>query len=197
MTDAPSPYAAPTAQPVQPVVQPIARTTAAVLPVTIGLTAAAVVGAVVNLVFGGMFPGNAPVEQIYAFGVTVDLVAVALAVGIRALIIFRMPRGAASGTLSVLGIIAAALGLIVFVGWIVIGGAEYWTGGMSRYMTGAGPLFFLGIPWVVSLVLGEVALRRSDSTINSALSIGTLVLGGIVGILTIAATVIYGLGLSA
>lgn len=196
MTDAPSPYAAPTAIPTA-IPTPVARTTAAVLPVTIGLTAAAIVGGAVNLAFGAMFPGNAPVEQIYAFGVTVDLAAVALAVGIRALIIFRMPRAAASRRLSVLGIVAAALAFLVFVGWLLIGGAEYWTGGMERYMTGAGPLFFLGIPWVASLALGEVALRRSDSTINSALSIGTLVLGGIVGVLTVAATVIYGLGLSA
>lgn len=194
MTDAPSPYAAPN---VQPIPTPVARTTAAVLPVTIALGALAFVGGAVNIAFGAMFPGNAPVEQIYAFGVTVDLAAVVLAVGIRALIIFRMPRGTASGRLSVLGVVAAALAVIVFVSWVLTGGAEYWTGGMSRYMTGAGPLFFLGIPWVVSLVLGEIALRRSDSTINSALSIGTLVLGGIVGVLTVAATVIYGLGLSA
>lgn len=194
MTDAPSPYAAPTAQPI-PI--PVARTTAAILPVTIGVVAAAFVGGVVNIAFGAMFPGNAPVEQIYAFGITVDLAAVILAVGIRALIIFRMPRGTASGKLSVLGIIAAALAVIVFVGWVLMGGAEYWTGGMDRYMTGTGPLFFLGIPWVVSLVLGEIALRRSDSTINATLAIGTLVLGGIVGVTTIATTVIYGLGLSA
>ncbi len=51
--------------------------------------------------------------------------------------------------------------------------------------------------WVVSLVFADLAVRRNDTLVNSLLAVGTTVLSGIVGISTIAAAVIYGLGLSA
>jgi hypothetical protein len=191
---APSPYVAPSPYAAAPVA---ARTTAAVLPLTIALGAAALGAAIVNQVFGGMFPGNAPVEQIYNFGVTVDLVAVAIVALVRVLVLFRRERAVSPRNLSVFGIIAGVLAIVVLVGWLAFGGAEYWAGGMSRYMSGSSGAFYLGIPWVLTLVFGEIAVRRSDSAINRTLSIGALAIGGIVGITSVAAAVIYGLGLSA
>lgn len=181
------------------VTPPRALTTSGVLPFTIGLGAVAFAGAVVNSVFGAMFPSNAPVEQIYYFGITVDLVAVALYCLVRILIVVlaRWQRVDSKRNLSVFGIIAAALAAVVFVAWLLLGGVDYWSHGADRYMTGAGALFFLGIPWVVSLVFADLAMRRNDTLVNRVLAIAATLLGGIVGVLTIAAAVIYGLGMSA
>jgi hypothetical protein len=189
-----SPYAAPDAAPYA--APAVARTTTAVLPLTIALGASALIAAVVNQVFGSMFPSNAPVEQIYNFGITVDLVAVAIVCLIRVLVLFRLPRGASNGRLSVFGIIAAVLAIILLAGWLAFGGAEYWIGGMARYMSGSAGAFYLGVPWVLALVFGEISVRRSDSGINSVLPIGSLVIGAVVGVSSVAAAVIYGLGLS-
>lgn len=174
-------------------------TTSGVLPFTIGLGAAAFAGAVVNAAFGGMFPSAAPVEDAYNLGITVDLVAVALYCLVRILIVVlaRWQRVDSTRNLSVFGLIAAFLAATVFAVWASLGGAGYWLAGADRYMNGAGPMFFLGIPWVVSLVFADVAMRRNDSAVNRALAIGALVLAGIVGVVTIAAAVIYGLGMSA
>ena len=45
-----------------------------------------VIAAVVNQFWGFRFPGNAPVEQIFVFGITVDLVAMAVVLGIFAIL---------------------------------------------------------------------------------------------------------------
>ena len=42
-----------------------------------GLAALALVAAVTNGISGANFPSNAPVEQLYNFGITIDLIAVA------------------------------------------------------------------------------------------------------------------------
>ncbi|CAN5321578.1 hypothetical protein BH11ACT5_BH11ACT5_13220 [soil metagenome] len=193
---APAVAAPPTAAP--GVAGPVApRTSAAVLPLTIGLGALAIVGAIVNGVFGGMFPSAAPVEDIYNLGITIDLAAVAVVAGIRVLVLFRRVRGVAKPGASVFAILAAAFAVMTLAGWLALGGAEYWGDGMDRYMSGAGGTFFLGALWVLALVFGEIAVRRGDSTLNRVLSIGALVIGVIVLIASVAAAVIYGLGLSA
>lgn len=174
-----------------------ARTTAAVLPLTIGLGALALVGAIVNGVFGGMFPSAAPVEDFYNLGITVDLVAVAVVAGIRVLVLFRRAKGVANPAPSVFAILAAVFAVITLAGWLALGAAEYWGGGMDRYMSGAGGAFFLGALWVLALVFGEIAVRRGDSILNLVLSIGALVIGTIVLVGSVAAAIIYGLGLSA
>lgn len=178
---------------------PRVMTTSGVLPFTIGLGAVAIAGAVVNTVFGAMFPSNAPVEQVYYLGVTIDLVAIAVYCLVRTLIIVlaRWQRVDSKRTLSVFGLIGAVLAATVFVVWALFGGIDYWSHGADRYMTAAAPVFFLGIPWVVSLVFADLAVRRNDTLVNSLLAVGTTVLSGIVGISTIVAAVIYGLGLSA
>lgn len=220
MTD-PSPYAAPGAVPPAPAgaapgaapgavpgaapgavpgapVAPVVRTTTALLPVTVAVGTAAAVAAIVNAVFGAMFPGNAPVESIYNFGVTVDLVAIVITALIRALVLWRRERVAVVGArVSVWAILAAVFALVILAGWLLFGGAEYWGEGMQRYMSASSGAFYLGAPWVLSIVFAEIALRRKDTTLNSALAIGSLVVGGLVGVATVAAAVIYGLGLSA
>jgi hypothetical protein len=189
---APSPYAA-----VPPAGATPARATTAVLPVTIGIGAAALILAIVNAVFGSMFPDNAPVEDIYNFGVTVDLVAVAVVALVRVLILRRLPRAGSNRLVSVFGIVAAILSVPALAGWLVVGGAEYWTGGLSRYMSGSAGGFYLGVFWVLAVVFGELAFRRNDTTVNRVLSLGSIAVGSIVAVTSVAAAVVYGLGLSA
>lgn len=186
-----SPYATPPAVPATSV-----RTTSAVLPVTIALGATALLAAIVNSAFSGLFPGQPPVETIYNFGITVDFIAVAIFALVRVLVLSRRQRAAAPARLSVFGIVAAAIATLVLIGWLAFGGFGYWAGGMSRYMTASGAMFYLGVPWVLTLVFGELSLRRSDSRVNRALSIAALAVGGLIGVLSVAAAVIYGLGMS-
>ena len=199
--DRPAPPVAPDApDATAPVVPVVPRTSSAVLPLTIGLAALAVAGAIVNGIFGGMFPSAAPVEDFYNFGITVDLVAVAIVAGIRVLVIVvqRRPRAPApSQRVNVFAILAAVFAVISLAGWLALGAAEYWGEGMDRYMSGAGGAFFLGALWVLALVFGEIAVRRGDSILNLALSVGALVIGVIVLVGSVAAAVIYGMGLSA
>lgn len=196
MTD-PSPYAAPGAVPPGAVpTAPVARTTTMVRPVAIAIVAAAAVLAVVNGVYAGRFPPGAVVEPIWAFGISVDLVAVALAVLVRLLVVARRPVVPARAGLSVWGPLAAGFAVIALAGWLLTGGAEYWTQGMQRYLSASTGIFFFGIPWVLALVFGEIALRRGDTALNRALAIGALVVGTIIGVAGVAAAVIYGSGLS-
>lgn len=175
---------------------PPARTTTAVLPLTIAMGAIAVVGAIANWVSSTGFPGEPPIETIYNFGITVDLGAFAVYALVRVLVLARTQRVPADGRLSPFGIVAAVIAVVTLVCWLASGGVEYWAGGMARYMTGAGPAFFFGIPWVFTLVFGDLATRRSDTPVNRAMAIGALAIGGGITVLTVAAAVIYGLGLS-
>lgn len=148
------------------------------------------------------FPSNAPVEQLYAFGITVDLVAGALALGARLLFVARVPRAthAVPGP-GGLAITSAALGLLVLVGWLLLGGADFLaklagSGEGLRYYLDVTGEFFLGIPWILGIFFGVAGYRTGRGPVNAALAFGGLGLGLLLVLASLYSAVVYGLGLS-
>lgn len=212
----PSPYA-PEPTPAPSSVTPLLPAAAPAVPATTDNTSVllaasivvvAFVATVVNVIAGLNFPQNAPVEQAFCFGITVDLIAVAMTFAIRFLVIFRRPRALAPAwtTPGVLAILGAIFAVIAFIGWFPLGGAyflEKITGlagsgpssGLRYYLDVAG-FFFMGIPWVLGIVFGAIGYRKGRGVVNAVLSFGAVGLGALLLIPTLYSAVMYGLGLS-
>jgi len=153
----PSPYVG-VAPPVDP------RRTAALTPsahvVVAGL---AVVGLVLNVLGGAGFPSNAPVEWIMNAGLTIDIVAVALACGIGAGVSTRMRPARPSRVLPWLGL---GFGVVAVVAWAVTSGGmwESLLGlGRGRYMDDTGGVFTVGIGWVLGGAFSAYGVRRRQA----------------------------------
>ena len=94
----------------------------------IGVGALALLAVVGTVVGASGFPGAAPVEQLYAFGVIVDMVAVAIAISVMLVVEFR--RRADPNRLglpvnprpSVFAIIALVMAVLTVLAWVVGGG---------------------------------------------------------------------------
>lgn len=196
-----------TAAPVTPVAPMVpaapATTDTAAVALTGILAVVFLVAGVTNQVALISFPSNAPVEQIYAFGITVDLIAGGIALIVRFLLIFRRPRLAAvpHNTPGGLAITAGILGLVTAVGWLLLGGAPFLgklvgVGDGLRYYLDVSGAFFLGGPWIVGLVFGVVAFRRGRETLHLVLSLGAIAVAVLVLVASLYSSIAYGSGLT-
>lgn len=165
-----------------------------------GLAVFLVIAAVVNQFWGFQFPGNAPVEQIYVFGITVDLFGAAVVLGIFAILAAaRRSVPVKPQSISPMSIAAIILSGLVFLIWLVscfipvlvttANGARY------QYMAAVGAIFLLGIPWVLGMVFGTLSLR-SGGRLTPILGTVATVLGVALAVAAVTFAVIYGLGLS-
>ena len=165
-----------------------------------GLAVFLAIAAVVNLFWGFRFPGNAPVEQIYMFGITVDLIAAAVVLGIFAILAAaRRSVPVKPQSISPMSIAAIILSGLVFLIWLVsclipvlmttANGSRY------QYMAAVGAIFLLGIPWVLGMVFGTLSLR-SGGRLTPILGTVAIVLGVVLAVAAVTFAVIYGLGLS-
>ena len=195
----PAPPITPTPAAVLPEPRPPRRSETSI-PLAWSVAGATLVAAVIN---GGNalgFPSNAPVESIYAFGITVDLLVIALVLCIRAVRHSKLLRAEPRPPkVSRTAIAAAVLSLIAL--WAAVySGVEFFGdlfgGERARYMTGGGGAFFYGAPWVLGVIFGVAAYRRGGGTLNTVLSIGAIVCGAIMTIVALGASFVYGAGLS-
>ena len=113
------------------------------------------------------FPTNAPVEQVYAFGISVDLIGIAVVSVVGALL---SRRGYPLRTRSVVVILALIFAGIVTVFWAVTGGV--WSivqlaQGSGRYMDAVGGLFFFGALWVLAVIFASHGYRRGGEPRNN------------------------------
>lgn len=160
------------------------------------------VAAVVNFIAGQNFPSNAPVEQLYAFGITVDLLAGGIALGARLLFIARIPRATAPVVgPGGLAIASAVLGVAVVVGWLLAGGGDFLgklagSGFGLRYYLDVTGAFFFGIPWILGIFFGVAGYRTGKGPVNAVLSFVGLGLGLLILLASLYSAVVYGLGLS-
>jgi len=163
---------------------------------------ALLIAGLVNLVGLSGFPENAPVEQVYAIGISLSLIITAVVLFLRSLAIDSRAeevsaRGERVGALTVLAVV---FGVVTAVAALVLGGAEqlllFVQGARLRYMYETAGVFFFGIPWMLSIAFGAVAYRRGGGRANSVLVAAALLFGLLVLIPTIAGSIIYGLGLS-
>ena len=180
---------------------PSPRTTDASVPFTLAVSVALLASAVVNFVGFSFFPGNAPVEQIYSLGITVDLAAAGGVLFIYGMIQRIRPRAVGVPRVRVLSIIAAPLALLTAAGTALLGGFGYFMaavdGGSLRYMEATFGVFLLGIPWTLAFIFGTIGFRRGGGTVNSILSLGAVIVAFLVLVCVVTPGVIYGLGLSA
>jgi len=183
-----------------PDLPPAPRTTEMWLPLARAVGVALLVAAVVNLVFGFRFPYNAPVESIYMYGITIDLLVAGGVILGRSVLHSRRPRAAArpprAGALSVIALVLSAIAFLAFLPGEISFLADIASGERARYMTATGAVFLAGAPWALGFIFGVGAYRRDGGRANAVLSILAIVLGLVVTIGVVASSVVYGLGLS-
>lgn len=196
----------PPGEPLKPIVLPAGATTGGSLPPSGAATRSpgllwsvavtAVVLMLANVAGLFQFPANAPVEQIYAFGISVDLVAIAVVSVIGALL---SRRGYPLRPRSAIVIIALVFAGITVVFFAVAGGV--WSivqlaQGSGRYMDATGGLFFFGALWVLAVIFASHGFRRGGEPRNNVFAIIVLaVVGALVGF-AVFSSVIYGMGLT-
>lgn len=196
----------PPGEPLKPIVLPAGATTGGSLPPSGAATRSpgllwsvavtAVVLMLANVAGLFQFPANAPVEQIYAFGISVDLVAIAVVSVIGALLSRRgyplRPRSA----IVIIALIFAGITVVFFAVaggvWSIVQLAQ----GSGRYMDATGGLFFFGALWVLAVIFASHGFRRGGEPRNNLFAIIVLaVVGALVGF-AVFSSVIYGMGLT-
>jgi hypothetical protein len=176
------------------------------IPILIGVGVVALLAAIATGIGGVGFPINAPVEQIYAFGLVVDLAAVAITMTIFTIVEFRRRADPRLRTLppdtrrSTLAIVAVVLTGVTVLAWVIDGGAgqliDLAQGLRGRYMFHTGGLFIAGIPWVLSLVFGALGFRPRGNRMTNILALIAVGVGVVFAVIAAAAALIYGAGLS-
>lgn len=183
------------AEPLVPIVLPAgAPTRSPVLLLAVAI--AAVVGLLVNFVGLVGFPANAPAEQIYALGINIDLLAIAIVSGIGAFVSRRGYPLRASTPITTIAVSFAAASVVI---WVLAGGFSSIAGlaiGSGRYMYASGGLFYGGALWVIAAIFASHGYRRGGTRQNNVIAIVALGIVGTVVLYAIVSSVIYGLDLT-
>lgn len=190
------PYTMAGTPPLTPIVLPAGSPTRSFV-LLVSVAVAALVALILNL--GGLFgfPSNAPVEAIFAFGITVDLAAIVIACGIGAVMARRRYPLRASTPISVVALAFAVAATLIWAltsgiaSIILLLGPED-----GRYMHAAGGLFISGTLWVLAVVFGAHSYRRGGTRRNNVFAIVALALVGAVVAYAVFSSVIYGMGLT-
>jgi hypothetical protein len=160
------------------------------------------VAGLINIVGLLGFPRSAPVERVVAFGISLSLIVAAVVLFGHSFAIAARPfglsaRGEKLGGLTILAVIFSG---VAGYAALAIGGAEqlgfFVNGARLRYLHETGGVFFFGVLWLLGIAFGTVAFRRGGGRLNTGLASAAIVLGCLVLIPTVAASIIYGLGLS-
>lgn len=156
----------------------------------------AVVGIVVNVSGGANFPSNAPVEWIMNAGITIDLVAVAIACGIGV----RVARGRRlARPARVFPWLGLGLGIVAVVTWAVSSSGLWETlflGGRGRYMNDVAGAFLFGIAWALGAIFSAYGVRGNTRPHLNVVSAFGIVLWAVVLVGVLASAVLYGLDLT-
>ncbi|MDF1479496.1 hypothetical protein PYV02_10425 [Leifsonia sp. H3M29-4] len=165
-----------------------------------GVAALLIVLGIGNFVAATGFPYNAPVEMLFMFLLSLDMFIAAVV-----LIVFAVLAGARrsvpvlserTSPLSIAGLVVSG---VAFVAWVLFGLVptlgSVGSGEDARYMTLVGVLVFFGVPWILGLVFGTISLRSGGprTWLFGCLAAG---LGVLLAFAVLAATILYGLGLT-
>jgi hypothetical protein len=185
----------PSAERLTPIVLPAGSPTRSPV-LLIGVGVAALIGLIANTVGLVGFPSNAPVEQIYALGINVDLVAVIVVSGLGALLSRRGYPLRATTPITTIAIAFAAAAAVI---WVLAGGAGSIVGlaiGSGRYMYATAGLFYGGALWVLAAIFASHGYRRGGARTGNLIAIVALGVVGVLVLFAIVSSVIYGLGLT-
>ena len=160
-----------------------------------------VVAGLINIAGLLGFPQNAPVEWVVTFGISVSLIVAAVVRLLHSFVIAARPPGlsARGEKLGALTILAVIFSVIADCAALAIGAAgQLWLfvqGARLRYLYETGAVFFFGVLWVPGIASGSVAFRRGGGRLTTGLASAANVVGCLVLIPTVTASIIYGLGL--
>ena len=182
--------------------EPVGTDTGSV--VTIGVVAVLLVAAAItNAGASTGFPYNAPVEWILSAGITIDLLAAAVLLGIRFFFILRRPRvpGAPFKRITGWTVTALVLAGASFLGWLLLGGIGFLIRLIAdfdalRYMEDVLGFFLLGAAWVAGLFFAALGYRRGRTALNNGLAILVAVVLLVLVVPTLTSGILYGLGLT-
>ena len=179
---------------------PVPRTTETSIPLTWAVATTAFFAAVVNMLSTARFPANAPVEWIYAAGITIDLLVITLVLLIRAIVHSKrlpaVPRPPKASRTAIVGAVLAFTGLLVAVYSAIAYFGTLLGGERPQYMTATGGVFFYAAPWVLGVIFGVITYRRGGGKLNTALSVGSMVCGLVVVVLAVTASILYGMDIT-
>lgn len=157
---------------------------------------AAIIGWIVNMIAGFAFPSGAPAEWVYNAGISLDLIAVAIASGVGALLSIR-PRPVRKAR--VFPWLGLGFGLVAVVAWAVNASGLYDTlffGGRGRYLLDTAGAFFLGAVWALGAIFSVWGYRTPPRPWHNAAAIAGIALWAIVLIGVAASAVLYALDLT-
>src|SRR5690606_22648795 len=144
-----------------------------------------------NVLGGAGFPSNAPVEWIMNAGITIDLVAVALACGIGLLVTLRRRLVRPAHVFPWLGLGFSALALMAWA----VGSEGLWDtlflDGRGRYMNDTGGAFALGIPWALGAIFSAYGVRGNTKSYLNAVSFTGIGLWAVVLLSVLASALLY------
>lgn len=183
----PPPPPTPASPPIVTIADPSSRN----VWVLAGVAVAAIVGWVVNMVAGFGFPQNAPVEWVYNAGISLDLIGVAIATGIGALLSIRPHPVRKARVFPWLGL---GFGVVAVIGWAVASGGLWDTlllGGRGRYMEDTAGAFYLGAVWSMGAIFSAYGYRKPARPWHNAAAIAGIVLWAIVLVGVLLSAVLY------
>lgn len=166
-----------------------------------GVAAFLILSGIGNFVAATGFPGNAPVESIFMFLLSIDMFLAAIVLIVFAVLAaVRRSVPVLPERTSPLSVAALAVSAVAFVAWALFGlvptlGA-IGAGEPVRYLTLVGVLVFFGVPWILGMVFGAISLRSGGPRTALFGGIG-LGLGLLLVLAVLAATILYGMGLTA
>ena len=176
------------------------------IPLLIGIGAFSVLAAIAVGIGGARFPANAPVEQLYAIGLIIDLAAVAIlmVIFIAAEVGRRrdpLRQGLPQDTSrSALAITALVLAGVTVVAWVIDGGfgqlIDLAQGIRGRYMFHTGGVFLAGAPWALSFIFGAWGFRPGGHRLSNVFALVAIGIAAVLGVIVAAASLIYGADLS-
>ena len=188
-----------TPAPNQMIMKPPSRQQAALRGTVAGV---ALVALVVNVVFTSRFPGNAPVEWLYAAGVTIDLAAITVVLGVFAILAaVRRSVPVKPQSMSPLAVAAIILAAVALVAWIVFSlfptltQAAGSVDGRWQYMNAVGAIFLFGPLWVLGVIFGTLSLR-SGGRRTPVLAWSAMAIGLVLTVIAVGSAVLYGLALT-
>lgn len=141
------------------------------------------------------FPPNAPVEQITAFGITVDVFALLILV-VTGIVVTRLPTPVRpASVLAIIGmcLTAIVLGIVIFV-WVT--GLLDLAQARLHYGDLTFTTFIFAPVWITGIAFSGFAYRRGGTALNNLFCVLGLVFGLLILALSAFAAVIYGMDLT-
>lgn len=155
-----------------------------------GVAVVAIIGWIVNMVAGFGFPSGAPLEWVSNAGISLALIAVAIATGVGALISIR-PRPVRPAR--VLPWLAAGFGVAALIAWAVTASGLFETlsGGRGRYIEDVAGAALFGVPWSLAAIFGAYGYRIPARPRHNAAAIAGIVLWAVVLVGVLLSAVLY------